>query len=66
MNIEKEIENLIYQAQHNERTGCIELAQQQRQYAIWFQELLKYRKQDVDFAKAINQYHKAMCKITPE
>ena len=66
MDIEKEIENLIYQAKNNERTGYIELAQQQRQYVAWFKELLKYRKQDTDFVKSINHYHKAMCKITPD
>jgi hypothetical protein len=43
MDIEKEIENLKVQANHNLLTGYEELAEKQNQYAKWFEELLELR-----------------------
>lgn len=64
--IKKEIETLRLQAKSDELTGYHDLAKHRRKVAIWLEELLRYHKQDIDFNKAIAQYHKAMCKITPE
>lgn len=43
MDIEKEIENLKVQANHNRLTGYEELAEKQSQYAKWFEELIRIR-----------------------
>lgn len=64
--IEKEIKLLRYQAESDERTGYCDLAQYRRKLALWLDELLRYRKQNLDLKKSIDQYNKATCRITPE
>lgn len=64
--IKKEIETLRLQARNDERTGYHDLAKHRRKLALWLEELLRYRKQQLDLKKSIDQYNKATCRITPE
>lgn len=61
MDIEKEIENLKVQANHNLLTGYEELAEKQNQYAKWFEELLFYKKLGVDLNFKIQLFKKLEC-----
>lgn len=66
MDIKDKIQQLRDQAEKYSDSGDPGKAIENVILAQWLEELVRYRKQQLDLKKSIDQYNKATCRITPE